>query len=68
MRNYVGDSLDWDVNLILAGEEVPRASLGKTARLGHVCWMGTRQDPDDTRPDAEDLFLYPTLGQPEQAA
>ena len=34
VRNYVGDILDWDVNLILKGDEVPRASLGGTTRLG----------------------------------
>ncbi len=68
VRSYAGDALDWDVNLILAGDAVPRASLGKTVRLGHVGWIGTRPDPDDVRPDAEDLFLYPQLGTQEQAA
>lgn len=59
IRNYAGDSLDWDVNLILAGADIPRASLGGTTRLGHTSWIRTRPDADDTRPDAEDLFLYP---------
>ena len=59
VRNYVGDTLDWDINLILAGDEVPRASLGGTTKLGHTSWIGSRQDMDDTRADAEDLFLYP---------
>ena len=59
VRNYVGDELDWDIDLILAGDEVPRASLGGSTRLGHTSWTGTRRDPDETRPDAEDLFLYP---------
>lgn len=59
VRNYAGDSLDWDVNLVLAGDEVPRASLGGTTRLGHTSWIRTRPDADDTRPNAEDLFLYP---------
>lgn len=59
VRNYVGDTLDWDVNLVLAGDEVPRASLGGTTRLGHTSWIRTRPDPDEQRPDAADLYLYP---------
>lgn len=59
VRNYVGDSLDWDVNLVLAGDEIPRASLGGTTRLGHTSWVTSRRDDDIERPDAEDLFLYP---------
>jgi type VI secretion system protein ImpH len=59
VRNYAGDTLDWDVNLILAGDEVPRASLGGTTRLGHTSWTGTRSDSDESREDAGDLFLYP---------
>jgi len=59
VRNYVGDSLDWDVNLVLAGDEIPRASLGGTTRLGHTSWVTSRRDDDLERPDAEDLFLYP---------
>ncbi|MAW08383.1 MAG: type VI secretion system baseplate subunit TssG [Halobacteriovoraceae bacterium] len=59
VRSYVGDCLDWDVNLILHGDEVPRASLGGTTRLGHTSWTGTRPDPEAQRPDASDLYLYP---------
>ncbi|MCG7625377.1 type VI secretion system baseplate subunit TssG [Epibacterium sp. Ofav1-8] len=62
VRSYVGDCLDWDVNLILDGEEVPRASLGGTTRLGHTSWVRSRPDPDATRPDADDLYLYPAHG------
>ncbi len=61
VRNYVGDSLDWDVNLVLAGDEIPRTSLGGGTRLGHTSWIRTRPDADDTRPNAEDLFLYPDM-------
>ena len=68
VRTYAGDTLEWDVNLILAGDEVPRARLGKNVRLGHVSWSGTRADPDDVRADAEDLFLYPRLGTSEKVA
>ncbi|MEX0351311.1 MAG: type VI secretion system baseplate subunit TssG [Paracoccaceae bacterium] len=59
VRTYVGDALDWEVNLVLAGDEVPRASLGGTTRLGHTSWVRTRDDGDADRPDAEDLILYP---------
>ncbi|WP_170789078.1 type VI secretion system baseplate subunit TssG [Ruegeria lacuscaerulensis] len=59
LRTYVGDTLDWEVNLVLAGDEVPRASLGGTTQLGHTSWIRTRDDPDEARPDAEDLILYP---------
>ncbi|EBA14504.1 hypothetical protein RSK20926_01502 [Roseobacter sp. SK209-2-6] len=59
VRSYVGDFLDWDVNLVLAGDAVPRASLGGTTRLGHTSWVRSRPDPDADQPDAEDLFLYP---------
>ncbi len=59
VRNYVGDTLEWDLNLILAGDEIPRASLGGTTRLGHTSWIATRDDVKEDKPDAEDLFLYP---------
>ena len=59
MRNYVGDALDWDINLVLAGDAVPRASLGGKTRLGHTSWIATPRDDEAERPDAEDLFLYP---------
>ena len=62
VRSYAGDVLDWDVNLILAGDEVPRASLGGTTRLGHTSWIGSRRDMDDTRADAADLYLCPGAG------
>jgi type VI secretion system protein ImpH len=55
VRNYAGDALDWDVNLVLAGDEVPEAILGQNAVLGHTCWTG-RRAPET---DADDLFLFP---------
>lgn len=61
VRNYVGDQLDWDVNLILAGDALPRARLGGTTRLGHTSWVESRRDADETRPDAGDLYLYPGM-------
>jgi type VI secretion system protein ImpH len=55
VRNYVGDALDWDVNIILKGDEVPSAVLGEDTRLGHTSWIGERK----TNEDAADLFLEP---------
>lgn len=56
VRNYVGDRLDWDVNLILQASEVPRTALGKGAALGHTTWVGIRRDMAH---DAADLYLTP---------
>jgi type VI secretion system protein ImpH len=53
VRNYVGDTLLWDVNIVLKREEVPPTMLGKQGRLGWTTWMGTRRQLDD----AADLYL-----------
>ncbi|QYK42384.1 MAG: type VI secretion system baseplate subunit TssG [Paracoccaceae bacterium] len=55
VRNYVGDTLDWDVNLVLAKDQVPQAQLGGDTALGQTSWIGTRTK--DT--DADDLYLVP---------
>jgi type VI secretion system protein ImpH len=56
VRNHVGDRLDWDVNLILRAQEVPRTALGAGAALGHTTWVGVRRD---LAHDANDLYLAP---------
>ena len=56
VRAQVGDALDWDVNLIMKADEVPRAVLGQNVVLGHVGWIGTRHG----KGDAGDLFLVPS--------
>jgi type VI secretion system protein ImpH len=56
VRNYAGDALDWDVNVILHAAEVPRAALGASAALGHTSWIGKRRDAGS---DADDLYLSP---------
>ena len=57
MRNYLGDALDWDVNLVLKAPEVPRMALGgANAALGHTTWLGVRRD---LAHDAADLYLSP---------
>lgn len=55
--NYLGLAIDWDVNLVLRGDQVPAArlggGLGGTTRLGHTSWLGSRRDTGD----ADDLIL-----------
>ena len=53
VRNYVGDTLVWDVNLILRAAEVPPLQLGRQGRLGWTTWLMPRHAPHD----AADLFL-----------
>lgn len=55
VRNYVGDTLDWDVNLVLKRDEVPPAILGQSVALGHTGWIGARTKDSD----ADDLYLVP---------
>jgi type VI secretion system protein ImpH len=42
IKNYVGDELSWELQLILAAPEVPRISLGKLGRLGWSTWLGSK--------------------------
>lgn len=53
VRNWAGDALDWDVNLVLRREEVPPIRLGRQGRLGWTTWLM----PRPTTRDAADLFL-----------
>jgi type VI secretion system protein ImpH len=53
VRNYVGDTLLWDVNLVLRAEDVPAVVLGRQGRLGWTSWLMPRRAPAD----AADLFL-----------
>ncbi len=42
VRQYLGFEYDWDVRLSLAGENIPRARLGRHTRLGWSSWVGSR--------------------------
>jgi type VI secretion system protein ImpH len=53
VRNYAGDTLVWDVNLILRRDEVPPTRLGLQGQLGWTTWLMPRRKPTD----AADLFL-----------
>ena len=55
VRNYVGDALDWDVNLVLRAAEIPEPILGQTVRLGQTGWIGSEEITED----ADDLYLEP---------
>jgi type VI secretion system protein ImpH len=55
VRNYVGDELAWDLNLVLRRDEVPPTRLGMAGKLGWTSWIGTRRSPRD----AGDLTLNP---------
>ena len=50
VANYLGDELDWDVNLILDRECRAAFPLGGSARLGTTTWLSCRKperDPAD---------------------
>jgi type VI secretion system protein ImpH len=55
VRNYIGDELNWDLNLILKREEVPALKLGGPSQLGWSTWLGRRP----VESDADDLMLDP---------
>jgi len=55
VRNYAGDVLEWEANLVLRAEEVPQARLGQEGRLGWTTWLGNRPPGRD----ADDLCLLP---------
>lgn len=52
IRGYAGDTLEWELNLVLDRNEVPPTVLGYSGSLGHTSWIGMR-----TTTDADDLHL-----------
>lgn len=57
IRNYTGDELLWDVQLVLKAQEVPQIQLGQAGRLGWTTWP--RSKPFEK--DADDLLLRPSV-------
>jgi type VI secretion system protein ImpH len=53
VRNYVGDELGWEVQLVLKAGEVPAVRLGETGRLGWTTWLQNRP----FEKDSTDLIL-----------
>jgi type VI secretion system protein ImpH len=60
--NYVGFEFDWDVQLVLARDEVPGIRLGREGRLGWTTWLGARR----ATTDADDLKLAPERARPHR--
>lgn len=57
VREYAGEQYSWDVQLVLAQEEVPTIQMGKAGRLGWTTWLKTKPFEQD----AEDLILQEPL-------
>jgi len=55
VRNYVGDELSWDVQLILRANETPQLQLGQLGQLGWTTWLSSQ--PLDK--DQSELVLTP---------
>ena len=55
VRNYTGDELDWEFNILLAGSKVPTVKLGESGQLGWTSWMGA---PASTTV-VDDVVLHP---------
>lgn len=50
VRNFIGDELAWDLQLVLRADEVPPTRLGGTERLGLTTWLVSHAptwDPGD---------------------
>lgn len=55
VRSYMGDELDWDLQLILRKEETPPVKFGEQGQLGWTSWMPAA----DRKKDPDDLILRP---------
>jgi type VI secretion system protein ImpH len=64
VRNYVGFEFDWEVQLVLARDEVPGIRLGREGHLGWTSWLGARR----AATDADDLVLVPERMHPPEPA
>ncbi|QDV42180.1 hypothetical protein Enr13x_20230 [Stieleria neptunia] len=53
VKNYLGEELLWDLNLVLKKEETPSWQLGE-AKLGQTMWL----DSDGVTEDPKDLLLH----------
>ncbi|HUT30742.1 MAG TPA: type VI secretion system baseplate subunit TssG [Sedimentisphaerales bacterium] len=53
VRNYVGDQLSWELQLILRAADVPRIRLGETGQLGWSSWLRSKE----FKKDADSLVL-----------
>ena len=53
VKNYVGDELSWELQLILSASEVPSICLGEIGQLGWSTWLSSKKFEED----ADDLLL-----------
>ena len=56
VRNYIGDELSWDMQLVLKKEEVPTIRMGQFGRLGWTSWLSSKPFEHDV----DDLVLRPS--------
>jgi type VI secretion system protein ImpH len=49
MRLYLDRELEWDAQLVLRADEVPRIGLGRAGRLGYSSWLGRWERPVPAR-------------------
>jgi len=64
VRNYQGDELAWDLQLVLKGDQVPPLRLGGGERLGWSTWLYSQSRDRD----ADDLCLNPQYLKIQQQA
>lgn len=64
VRNYVGEALKWDLNLVLAEPEVPPLRLGRGPRLGWTTWIASGLATGRLGRDGDDLRLDPDRAPP----
>lgn len=57
VKNYIGEELFWDVQLVLKAAEVPGISLGQAGLLGWTSWLKSASFTHD----ADDVVLNPGL-------
>ena len=55
VKTYVHDELDWDLRLLLRGEDVTPLELGKRGHLGWTTWLPS----ESARGDVDDLVFDP---------
>lgn len=55
VRNYVGDELEWDLQLVLEKKERPGLQLGRSGQLRRTAWLSNRSGERD----ADDLVVSP---------
>ena len=56
VRNYLGDELDWELQLILRESEIPEPRLDGQTRLGWTSWLNHAQ----LGRDGNELHLHPS--------